>query len=180
MKRTRVAILLSAVIVAFVAVVVDSAKGGCHGGCLAHSGRTRVACDGKIHPVGTPAINIATTGSDPATDLELYSIHLASNSRLDSTIRSGEATVFYVVSGSITFTFNTEVAAGSARVVADLDSGPVAASHSEMIQAGGALFLDAQSQDVIVFYGNEGTSEATLMITSAVPCQIATPSAASG
>jgi len=118
----------------------------------------------------------AVTGAAPPTDLRLYSVQLGTGDHNKSGIWTGEATAFYVVGGTITFTIDPDVVGGTARVVAQPSAQPSAAGNLETIAAGGALFVDAQSQDVNVNYENAESTDAILVIASAMPCVPATAS----
>lgn len=115
-------------------------------------------------------MDVATTGSDPSTNLEFYSISVGNDPLDFSRIYAGEVTVFYVTSGTITFNIASNVADGTIRVVNQATTPSPVADGPVEIDTGGALFVDAQEQSIDVSYEKTGTAEATLLIASAMPC----------
>lgn len=170
MYRTRVAVILSVVLVGMLTLSAHSAMGGCHGGCVSPTGGASDSCDGNILTSAIKPMDRVTTGADPTTDLRLYSIRLGAGDQTESNILVGEATAFYVTSGAISFTIDPDAGAESVRVVTGPSAQPDIASGLVEIAAGGALFVDAQGQDVDIDYANAGSAEASLLIASAIPC----------
>ena len=181
MRRARVAIPMCTALIGFglFLLAVEPSRGGCHGGCiLPGPGGTPNPCTGEFEwPLPLFLLDVATTGGDPPTNVELYSITLsADDDPLSSRIDSGEVTTFYVASGTVSFAIDPEVTPGTLRVVGSAVEPPAVAAGPTEVAAGGALFLDAQDRRVRVSYRNEGSEEAVLLIASVVPCVSMSPS----
>ncbi len=116
MYRTRVAVILSVVLVGMLTLSAHSAMGGCHGGCVSPTGGASDSCDGNILTSAIKPMDRVTTGADPTTDLRLYSIRLGAGDQTESNILVGEATAFYVTSGAISFTIDPDAGAESVYV----------------------------------------------------------------
>ena len=177
MSRSRVAVILSTVLVGLLILASVPVFAGCHGGCVGGlPGTPTTSCGGDTFLVDN-LLDMVATGAEPSTNLELYSMTLLPDVNSDSEIYEGEATAFYVASGTIAFTIDASVATGTARVsTVQFDVPREAGEHEELV-AGDALLVGAQDHRVKIRYQNEGSTEAVLVIASAVPCFGATPSA---
>jgi hypothetical protein len=171
MKHTWIAVPIGIVLIGLFLLSETPADGGCHGGCLVGTGIAPNPCNGDTKTSVPPPLDVLTTGDDPPTNLELYSIPLPADGELASSIYSGEVTSFYVASGTITFTVDPTVAPGTVRFVDSSGATPVAVTGGELVLAsGGFLFVDAQDGNVRVAYESTGSEGAVLLIASAMPC----------
>ncbi|MEA2515477.1 MAG: hypothetical protein QOJ59_4966 [Thermomicrobiales bacterium] len=171
MKQAWIVIPVGVILIGLFLLTEKPANGGCHGGCVIGTGIAANPCNGSTIRSVRPPLDVLTTGDDPPTDLELYSIPLTTDGGSESIIFSGEVTSFYVASGTITFTVDSDAAPGTVRFVDSSGATPEAVDGGDIVVAGGeSLFVDAQSVTLHLVYQNSGSEEAVLMITSAVPC----------